>query len=64
MSSFEHDLTIVNQELETETNQFREARLQKLKALLEAGIQPFPSQFTRSHVISQVVETLILWNEF
>ena len=57
MSSFDHDLAIVTQELAAETNQFRQARLEKLKALLETGIQPFPSQFKRSHVIAEVVDT-------
>ena len=56
-SNLEQDLQTVIQELATEKNQFREARLQKLKSLLEEGVQPFPSKFHPSHEIKKVVET-------
>ena len=54
---FATEIQIVEEELKTETNQFREARLQKLKAIMEEGEQPFPSQFHRTHHIKSVVET-------
>lgn len=54
-SNFSNEIAIVNAELDAETNQFREARLQKLKAILEAGIQPFPSTFKRSHNIKDLI---------
>ncbi len=53
---FASELDVVNAELAAESNQFREARLQKMKALLEEGVQPFPSTFKRSHEIHDVVE--------
>ena len=51
------ELELVTQELATEKNQFRNARLQKLKNLLESGVKPFPSTFKRSHSIAEVIET-------
>lgn len=42
-------------ELEQETNQFRQARLTKLKALIDQGIMPYPSSFTKSHELGEVI---------
>lgn len=48
---------IVCQELALETNQFRQARLEKLKAIIEMGINPYPSDFKASHSLSDVQST-------
>ena len=50
------DLQVIEEELKNETNQFRKARLQKLKALIESGVAPYPSTFQRSHAIADVLE--------
>jgi lysyl-tRNA synthetase class 2 len=44
-------LKLVEKELEKDTNQFRAARLNKLKAVYELGIDPYPSSFKKSHEI-------------
>lgn len=51
------DLNLLEQALAKETNQFRLARLTKLKQLLAEGINPYPSHFKKSHEIGQVLET-------
>ncbi len=53
----QQELELVTQELSTEKNQFRAARLQKLKTLLESGVEPFPSTFKKTHDIADVVTT-------
>lgn len=50
------ELNEVLEELEKETNQFRASRLQKLKNVLEKGIEPYPSTYKRTHEISDVVK--------
>src|ERR1043165_6543451 len=51
------DLTLLNQALEQESNQFRSARLLKLQQLVAEGLNPYPSHFKKSHEIGQVIET-------
>lgn len=51
------ELELVTQELANEKNQFRAARLQKLKNLLESGIKPFPSAFKKTHEIQDVIKS-------
>lgn len=51
------ELELIVQELSGEKNQFRAARLQKLKTLIESGVQPFPSTFARTHSIPDVIAT-------
>jgi lysyl-tRNA synthetase class 2 len=46
----------VTQELDHESNQFRASRLQKLKALIETGIAPYPSTFKKTHELAEVIE--------
>ena len=38
-------------------NQFRNARITKLQALTEAGINPYPSTFQKSHTMAQIMTT-------
>lgn len=49
-------LAAVTQELAGETNQFRHARLEKLKALVEKGVNPFPSSFKASCAFGAIHE--------
>src|SRR5688500_3964812 len=53
----ENGKILLEQTLAEEGNQFRSARLTKLKQLIAMGINPYPSHFKKSHEISQVIET-------
>lgn len=48
---------LLDQALAQEDNQFRTARLTKLKQLISEGIIPFPSHFKKSNEIGNVIET-------
>lgn len=50
-------LSMVSQELDQEDNTFRRARLEKLKTLVEKGINPYPSSFNPSHGFQAIHET-------
>lgn len=41
-------------ERESEENQFRQSRLQKLTHIVDAGNAPFPSSFKRTHPLTQI----------
>jgi len=45
----------ITDELASETNQFRSSRLTKLKAILDSHIDPYPSQFQKSHELGDVL---------
>lgn len=53
----ENSTVLLDQALAQEQNQFRAARLEKLKQLIEAGINPYPAHFKKSHEIHQVIDT-------
>jgi lysyl-tRNA synthetase class 2 len=58
MSKMLDDSTILlDQALAQEQNQFRNARLTKLKQLISEGINPFPSHFKKSNELGNVIET-------
>lgn len=48
-------LAIATKELENEPNQFRAARLSKLKALCVLGVNPYPSGFKKTHEIESLL---------
>jgi lysyl-tRNA synthetase class 2 len=55
--TLENSTDLLNTALAHEKNQFRQARLTKLKELIDAGYTPYPSHFKKSNDVSQVIET-------
>jgi lysyl-tRNA synthetase class 2 len=55
--TLENSITLLDQAISKEQNQFRSARLTKLRQLTDAGYNPYPSHFKKSHDISQVIDT-------
>jgi lysyl-tRNA synthetase class 2 len=47
-------LKTIEQELGSETNQFRQARLEKLKHIVSMGINPYPSTFEASSTLGEI----------
>lgn len=52
----DHLLNDIIDELANETNQFRKARLEKLKTLVEKDINPYPSRFDATHSLGSIHE--------
>ena len=55
MAHAKDSLSDLKTELESETNQFRAARLTKLKAVYDLNIDPYPSGFKKEHEISDLL---------